>query len=196
MFRCVIFLLLVSVTAAGLGWQHRLRAGNLMTSRNGIYVAQLSRYQRYHGQLPAKFYHDLYVHYRLGEVSHIGVASVDAQPEDERWLSVDGQEISIAKQVGGVLVWKHANYDKSVKLSLQDGQFLYARGAVKIPDHTDTIYGTVSGVFSDDFHLVKVERVKTDDGELLELPHAATFIATRLAITSLDDKHGELHSLL
>ena len=196
MFRCVIFLLLVSVTAAGLGWQHRLRAGNLMTSRNGIYVAQLSRYQRYHGQLPAKFYHDLYVHYRLGEVSHIGIVSAYTQPENEWLLSVDGQEISIANQVGGVLVWKHVNYNKRVKLKLQDSQLLYTSGAVEIPDNTNTMYGTVDGVFSDDFHLVKVERVKTDDGELLELPHAATFIATRLAITSLDDKHGELHSLL
>ena len=195
MFRGVIFLLLVSVTAAGLGWQHRLSA-NLIISRNGIYAAQLSRYQHYHGQLPAKFYHDLYVHYRLGGVSHVGVASVHAQPENERRLNVGGQEISIDKQVSGVLVWKHVNYNKRVKLKLQDSQLLYTSGAVEIPDNTDTMYGTVDGVFSDDAHLVKVERVKTDDGELLELPHAAIFIAPRLAITSLDDKHGELRSLL
>ena len=128
-------------------------------------------------------------------MSHIGVASVRDQPENEWLLSVGRQKISITEQVGGVLVWKHANYDKRVKLKLQDGQFLYASGAVKIPDNADIIYGTVSGVFSDDFHLVKVERVKTDAGERLDLPHPATFIAPRLALTSLDDIMASCGSL-
>lgn len=182
--------------AAGLSWQQRLRANHLIASRNGIYPIQLRRYQRYHGQLSAKFYHDFYVHYRLGGESRVGIASAYAQPEDGRMLNIGGQQINIAEQVSGVLVWNHVNYGKRVAFNPQDGQFLYASGAVKIPTDTARVYGIVDGVFSDDFHRVNVNQLKTEQGELLDLPHSVTFIAPRLAITSLDDRHGELRSLL
>ncbi len=182
--------------AAGLRWQQRLRAKNLIVPRDGIYATQLGRYQNLHGQLTAKFYHDRYVHYLLDGVSHIGIASPHAQPENERLLSVSGQEINIAEQVSGVLVWNHVNYGKRVAFSPQDGQRLYASGAAKIPDDIDMLYGIVDGVFSDDYHRVTIAQARTQSRRLLELPHTTTFIVPRLAITSIDDKHRELRSLL
>ena len=130
-----------------LNWAKRLRAKDFIAKRNGIYAAQLSRYQRHRHELTAKFFYDRIVHYRIDGKSYIGIADRHAQPEDVRLLSIGGQEISIAEHVSGVLVWDHINYDKRVALKLQDGQYLYASGAVNIPANTDMMYGTVDGVF-------------------------------------------------
>ena len=182
--------------AAGLSWQQRLRAKDLIMRRDGIYAAQLARYQRHQSELTARYFYDFLLHYRIDGVSHIGTASSHAQPDDARLLSIGGKEINIAQQVSGVLVWNHVNYDKLVSFNLQDGQHLHSSGAGTIPEGVETVYGKVSGVFTDDYHLVDVRQVRKASGEIVELPYTPSFIVLRQALTSLNDKQGELRSLL
>ena len=181
--------------AAGLGLDQRLQAKHLIRQRNGIYASQAHRYQQHQDNMTAKFYHDRLIHYRIAGVSHIGMPSSHVQPNNDRQLHIGGENINIA-DVSGVLVWNHVNYGKRVAVALQDAQFVQAHGKVTIPDGTDRLYGEIGGAFSDDFHLIRVNQVRSHGGEVLALEHDCTYIAPRPAITSLDSKDGELRSLL
>ena len=182
--------------AAGLNWQQRLQAKHLLTQRHGIYASQVHRYRQHQDSLTARHYHDLLLHYRIDELSHIGTPSSHVQPENKRLLRISGEEIKIA-DLSGVLVWNHSNYGKRVEVALQDAQFLQAHGQVTMPADISRLYGEINGVFNDDFHLIRVSQVKSQGSEeLSELQHDCTFIAPRHTITSLDNKDGELRSLL